>query len=63
MLKDFMISKSNKKLIVTQKKNDEDTKELNAFPNLWRYLNQNIEFFKKRKSVVYKKIWIFQFLV
>lgn len=55
MLKNFIISKSNKKLIVTQKRIAEDTNKLKDYPKLWKYLNDNLEFFKKRKSIIYKE--------
>ncbi len=55
MLKDFFILKSKKFLILTQKKINEDTEKLKKFPKLWNYLHKNLDFFNKRKSIIYKK--------
>ena len=46
----------SKFVIVTQTKPKQDTSYIQAeYPLTWKYLNDNIESFNKRKSVIYKK--------
>lgn len=53
--KPIISNKFNKFVIVTQKKAREDTSYIQEIaPKTWRYLNQNKEFFGKRKSSIYK---------
>lgn len=54
-LSSFVITKSRKYVIVTQKKIGEDTSYLsNRYPKLYRYLTENHKFFDNRKSNIYK---------
>src|SRR4030042_6165834 len=50
-----LIAKPRKYTILTQKKVGEDTKYLeNKFPNIYKYLTDNIRFFTDRRSSIYK---------
>ena len=54
-LKGTVIDKSRKYTIITQKKVGQDTKYIKElYPKTYNYLFQNIEYFKKRKSSIYK---------
>ena len=51
-----IINEFSKYVIVTQHKPKEDTEYIRAeHPLTWAYLNENIEYFNNRKSVIYKK--------
>lgn len=51
-----IIHEFSKFVIVTQTKPKQDTSYIQAeYPLTWKYLNDNIERFNKRKSVIYKK--------
>lgn len=51
-----IIHEFSKFVIVTQTKPKQDTAYIQAkYPLTWKYLNDNIENFNKRKSVIYKK--------
>ncbi|MDE7397961.1 MAG: hypothetical protein K2N06_00390 [Oscillospiraceae bacterium] len=55
MFKTPIIHNFSKFVIVTQKKVREETEHLKKeFPKTWNYLNENIEFFEKRKSSIYR---------
>lgn len=55
MFKTPIIHNFSKFVIVTQKKVREETERLEKeFPKTWNYLNENIEFFEKRKSSIYR---------
>jgi hypothetical protein len=44
-----------KKILVTQKQIGEDTKHIKyKYPKTWQYLNDHIDIFEKRKSIIYK---------
>src|SRR4030065_430691 len=50
-----LIEKPRKYIIVTQKKVGEETAYIEgAFPNLYKYLMENVRFFTERKSSIYK---------
>ncbi len=50
-----LIARPRKYTILTQKKVGEDTKYLaNKFPNIYKYLTDNIRFFTERRSSIYK---------
>lgn len=50
-----LITKPRKYTILTQKKIGEDTGYLTEkFPNIYRYLSENIRFFSERRSSIYK---------
>lgn len=54
--KKTIIQEFSKFVIVTQTKPKQDTAYIQEeYPLTWRYLNDNIESFNKRKSVIYKK--------
>ena len=54
MFKNPIINEFKKYVIITQKKINEDTKHLKFdTPKTWKYLSDNIQFFNKRKSVIY----------
>ena len=54
-LKGTVIDKSRKYTIVTQKKVGQETKYIKElYPKTYNYLFRNIEYFKKRKSSIYK---------
>lgn len=51
-----IINEFSKFVIVTQTKPKQDTSYIQAeYPLTWKYLNDNMESFNKRKSVIYKK--------
>ena len=54
-LKQFIIAKNRKNVIVTQKKVNQSTEtiKINA-PKLWKYLYNNSEIINNRKSIIYK---------
>ena len=54
-LKQFIITKNRKNVIVTQKKVNQstETRKTNA-PKLWKYLYNNSEIINNRKSIIYK---------
>ncbi|MCM1060607.1 MAG: SAM-dependent methyltransferase [Eubacterium sp.] len=55
MFKTPIIHSFSKFVIVTQKKIREETEHLKKeFPMTWSYLNENTEFFEKRKSSIYR---------
>ena len=55
MFKYPIIHNFSKFVIVTQKKVREQTEYIkHQMPKTWKYLNDNIEFFQKRKSSIYK---------
>lgn len=55
MFKQPIITNSIKKVIITQTKVGEDTSKIQKFaPCTWSYLQKNIKYFNKRKSVIYK---------
>lgn len=55
-LKGNEISRCRKYVILTQHKTSEDTAELNkTYPKAYRYLEQHVSYFEKRKSTIYKK--------
>ena len=54
-LKGTVIDKSRKYTIVTQRKVGQETKYIKElYPKTYNYLSRNIEYFKKRKSSIYK---------
>jgi hypothetical protein len=54
-LKGTVINKSRKYTIITQKKVGQDTKYIKElYPKTYNYLYNNIEYFNKRKSSIYK---------
>lgn len=56
MFKQPIINSFTKYVIVTQKKLNERTGNLEIlYPKAWHYLNEHIEYFNKRKSSIYKK--------
>ena len=56
MIKKPIIKEFKKSVIVTQKKIGEETEYIKTIaPKTWKYLQDNIALFKKRKSVIYKK--------
>lgn len=60
MFKFPVIHAFSKYVIVTQKKIREDTLYIkNQLPETWRYLNDNIEAFEKRKSSIYRGAPVF----
>lgn len=55
-IKDTIINKTRKYVVVTQRKVGQDTNIIESeAPNLWNYLMSNAEFLDKRKSSIYKK--------
>ena len=55
MFKTPIIHSFSKFVIVTQRKVHEETKHLEKdSPKVWNYLNENIAFFEKRKSSIYR---------
>jgi hypothetical protein len=51
----LIISNSNRKIIITQKRQNEPTTYIsNRYPKLWDYLTNHKDFFLKRKSTIYK---------
>jgi len=55
-LKVPVITKANSKIIITQKKPNEDTNYIaQKYPKLWNYLISHSEYFDKRKSRIYKR--------
>lgn len=55
MFKSPIINKFNKYVIVTQKKIKEDTFHIKVdAPKTWTYLKSHMEFFSRRKSIIYK---------
>lgn len=54
-IKNFLISKTDRGLIVTQKYIGQPMEELKKHPKLWKYLEEKSEFFSKRKSKIYRK--------
>ncbi|MEA3503932.1 MAG: hypothetical protein U9R32_01880, partial [Bacteroidota bacterium] len=62
-LKGTIIDKSRKYTIVTQRKVGQETKYIKElYPKTYNYLFSNIEYFKKRKSSIYKGKPIFSIL-
>lgn len=54
-IKDTYISKCRKYVIVTQRHTTDDTAHIQAdYPMTFKYLNEHILFFKKRKSIIYR---------
>ena len=50
-----VLTEFTKFIIITQTKLKQDTTYIqNAYPQTWGYLNDNINYFNKRKSVIYK---------
>ncbi|HEY6120676.1 MAG TPA: hypothetical protein VIV66_12000 [Pyrinomonadaceae bacterium] len=59
-LRVFKIERATKRLIITNRKLNEDTVQLERdSPRLWKYLTKNQAFFKKRKSSIYKNKPVF----
>lgn len=55
-LKKLVIKKTNRRIIITQKKPGEETSYISEkFPKTWNYLNAHKSHFKKRKSIIYLK--------
>lgn len=55
-LKKPLVTDSNQKIIITQSKLKEDTSYIQEeYPLTWNYLNENKEYFDKRKSTIYEK--------
>ena len=55
-----ILNEFSKYVIVTQSKPKQDTSYIQKqFPYTWKYLNDNIEKFNNRKSVIYKKAPLF----
>ena len=55
-IKTHIISSAKKSVIVTQKKIKEDTQYIQSVaPRTWKYLNDNLELFRARKSSIYRK--------
>ena len=53
-LKKPIVSETSRHIIITQKKIKQDTAYIeNEAPKTWKYLNENKEFFDKRKSSIY----------
>ena len=60
MFKAPIIHNFSKYVIVTQKKAREETRHLeHELPKTWKYLNDNIELFEKRKSSIYRDAPLF----
>jgi len=53
-LKELCINDVRKYTIVTQRYVGENTKYISQYPSTYEYLNQNIDFFRNRKSSIYK---------
>ncbi|MDR3291110.1 MAG: SAM-dependent methyltransferase [Methanobrevibacter sp.] len=54
-IKEYILNKTNKYVIVTQKKVKEDTNYIEKLaPKTWSYLKENEEMFNNRKSIIYK---------
>lgn len=55
-LKNYVIDKSRKSVIITQKRINQETSFLQfEAPKIWQYLCKNEELINKRKSIIYKK--------
>ena len=52
-LKKAIVNKSDKKILITQKKLREDTNYIEKYPLTWNYLTENKEYFDNRKSSIY----------
>ena len=55
MLKGFLVSESARRIILTQRRTNEDTSDLRRSPKLWAYLRNNRQYFEKRRSSIYKR--------
>lgn len=54
-IKQHIINKTDKYIIVTQKKPGQDTKYISEkMPGTWKYLIKNKQHFEKRKSIIYR---------
>ncbi|NHJ88079.1 MAG: hypothetical protein FK734_21620 [Asgard group archaeon] len=54
-LRDFTIKDTNRRLLLTQKALNEEIKNIDKlYPNTWKYLNDHLSYFQKRKSKVYQ---------
>lgn len=63
-LKKPIVNETSKYIIITQEKIKQDTSHIaNDAPKAWKYLNDNKEYFDKRKSSIYDNTPILAFLV
>ncbi len=59
MLKNFVVSSTDRRLLVLQKSISDNTDRLRALPKLWKYLCSKSEYFDRRKSVMHHRKYQF----